>query len=285
MKKLLFWLLAFIITAGTAFFQRMTGPTYPLRKNVSIDGLEFRLRLPRSALTTTDLEIKIGVPEPLVGYIEYRRHKTLDAWTTVKLNRFDDKLIGQLPKQPSAGKLLYKVYLLSKYGPILVSGQEPVTVRFRDPVSPWLLVAHVITIFAGMLAATAAGLAALDKRKDPANLVKWALVFIFIGGFVFGPLVQKAAFGVYWSGFPLGKDLTDNKTLVSFILWVAAFLATRKGKSARGLVLAAAVMTLIVYLIPHSLLGSELDYSNLDSSAYLMPRAWINSLALPFTDG
>ena len=40
-----------------------------------------------------------------------------------------------------------------------------------------------------------------------------------------------------------------------------ALIAGRKGKPARGWVLAAAILLLIVFLIPHSLLGSELDYS------------------------
>jgi hypothetical protein len=37
----------------------------------------------------------------------------------------------------------------------------------------------------------------------------------------------------------------------------------RRGKPARGWVLAASILLLVVFLIPHSLLGSELDYSKM----------------------
>jgi hypothetical protein len=118
-------------------------------------------------------------------------------------------------------------------------------------------------MFAGMLFSTAAGLAALDKKRNPRPLVLPAAILLIFGGFVLGPLVQKYAFGVLWSGFPFGMDLTDNKTLISLLFWIAAVVAGRKGKPARALVLTASLVTLLIYLIPHSLLGSQLDYSKM----------------------
>jgi hypothetical protein len=44
--------------------------------------------------------------------------------------------------------------------------------------------------------------------------------------------------------------------------WIAALIAGRKGKPARGWVLAASVITLLINMIPHSLLGSELKYND-----------------------
>jgi hypothetical protein len=75
--------------------------------------------------------------------------------------------------------------------------------------------------------------------------------------------MQKFAFGVAWSGFPLGMDLTDNKTLIAFLFWIAALVAGRKGKAARPFVIAASLVTLLIFLVPHSLFGSELDYSKI----------------------
>jgi hypothetical protein len=40
--------------------------------------------------------------------------------------------------------------------------------------------------------------------------------------------------------------------------------AGRKGRPARLAVLAASVVTLVIYLIPHSLFGSELKYTKAD---------------------
>jgi hypothetical protein len=78
---------------------------------------------------------------------------------------------------------------------------------------------------------------------------------------VFGPLVQKAAFGKYWTGVPLGHDLTDNKMLVAVLAWASALTASIAGwESAPVIRLAASGISLVAFLIPHSLFGSELRY-------------------------
>jgi hypothetical protein len=42
--------------------------------------------------------------------------------------------------------------------------------------------------------------------------------------------------------------------------WVVALVAGRRGRPARGWTLAASILMLVIFLIPHSLLGSELKY-------------------------
>jgi hypothetical protein len=262
MKNPQFWLLAVLITLASAFYQRMTGPTHPLRAKAVIAGSTLRFDLPRSGESTADEVIEIPVPAPAEAYLEYQRYKTDEPWVREPFVRRDKELVGSLPKQPAAGKLAYRISIVSEGREIPVTGNEPVVIRFKDPVPLWLLIVHVIGMFSGMLASTAAGLAALDRKRNPRRFALWALGLIFVGGFILGPLVQKFAFGVFWSGFPFGMDLTDTKTLLTFVLWVAAVIAGRKGKPARGAVLAASIVTLVVYLIPHSLLGSELKYTN-----------------------
>jgi hypothetical protein len=264
MKKSLFWLLAILITLTSAVYQRMTGPTHPLRGKATVDGSLVRYRLPRSADSTGNLKVALPFSAPAEGYLEYKRYKTDDPWVREPLVRQEAELVGFLPKQPAAGKLLYRVHLVSGGKDILLGGEAPVVVRFKDHVPIGLLIIHIIVMFAGMLAATAAGLAALDKNKNPRRFVLWAAALIFVGGFILGPLVQKYAFGVLWSGVPFGMDLTDNKTLITFLIWVVALIAGRKGKPARAVVLIASVVTLVVYLIPHSLFGSELKYTKMN---------------------
>jgi hypothetical protein len=263
MKKPLFWFLAVTITLGSAVYQRMTGPTYPLRGKAVLAGTEVKFKLPRGAETVRDAEVRIPAPAPLQGYLEYKRFKTEDAWIRETLAREDGDLVGFLPKQPAAGKIVYKITLTGGDVATPVTGDDPVILRFKDPVPAWVIIPHVLIMFAGMLLSTAAGLAALDKKRNPRRFVLWAVALLFAGGFVLGPLVQKLAFGVAWSGFPLGADLTDNKTLIAFLFWVVAIIAGRKGKPARPFVLAASLVTLLVFLIPHSVLGSEFDYSKM----------------------
>ncbi len=263
MKRSLFWALAVLITIGSAFFQRVTGPSYPLRGKVEIGGQSVGYKLPRSADTTARPEIRLTVVEPYEGYIEYRRVNSDDAWLVAPLQRQGAELKGPLPVQPSAGKLAYKVFLTGGNRTVGLAGGKEVVLRFKDPVPAGLLIAHILIMFAGMLMAAAAGLAAFDKKRDPRRFVIWTIALLFAGGFILGPLVQKAAFGVYWSGFPVGSDLTDTKAFVSFLFWIAAWAAGRKGRPARVMTAAAAVVTLFAYLIPHSMFGSELHYTGL----------------------
>ena len=263
MKKFLFWFLAVVITLGSAVYQQITGPTHPRRGKVVVEGTEIKYRLPRSAETVRDAEVAVPAPAPLEGYLDYKRYKTEDSWTRVPLVREGENLVGRLPKQPAAGKLAYQVSLTAGYVATAITGEDPVVIRFKDPVPAWLIYPHVLVMFAGMLLSTAAGLAAIDKKRNPRRFVLWTVALLFAGGFILGPLMQKFAFGVAWTGFPLGMDLTDNKTLFAFLFWIAALVAGRKGKTARPLVLAASLVTLVIYLIPHSLMGSELDYSKM----------------------
>ena len=71
--------------------------------------------------------------------------------------------------------------------------------------------------------------------------------------------MQLYAFGELWTGIPFGKDFTDNKTLIALIFWIIAFVANRKKQRPAWIIIAAIVM-LLVYLIPHSMGGSEFNY-------------------------
>jgi hypothetical protein len=263
MKRFLFWTLAVIITAASAAYQRVTGPTYPMNGKALVGSETVRFRLPRSAENIRDCEIAVKVMNPgLTGYVSHKRFKTEDPWTKVEFERKGDTLVAGLPKQPAAGKLAYEVFLGTGNQQTSIAGQDPVIIRFKGPVPAAVIILHVIVVFLSMLFATMAGILALDKKSHPGRYVILAAALFFVGGFILGPIVQKLAFGVYWSGIPFGTDLTDNKALLSMFAWIAALIAGRRGRPARGWVLAASVITLIINMIPHSLLGSEFKYND-----------------------
>ena len=267
MKKIGFWVLALLITVSSAVYQRFTGPTYSLRGTSAIEDTQIKFRLPRSAETGKDHEFELRILNPDIGgYIIYRRYKTADEWTRMPLIRKEDILGGRLPHQPPAGKLEYKVVLESDDGHLSLSGAHPIVIRFKGVVPTAVLIPHIIIMFLAMLFSTRAGLESLDRKSNPRKYALWAAGLLFVGGMIFGPLVQKFAFGTLWTGFPLGYDLTDNKTLIAMIGWIVAIIAGWRGKPARGWVLGAAILTLVIFLIPHSLLGSELDYSQMNAS-------------------
>jgi uncharacterized BrkB/YihY/UPF0761 family membrane protein len=89
------------------------------------------------------------------------------------------------------------------------------------------------------------------------------MALLVVGGLVLGPIVQKYAFDAYWTGWPFGTDLTDNKTAAAFLSWLIVWRYVGRSKQPWKWVLGAAVVTLAVFLIPHSMFGSQLDYSKL----------------------
>jgi hypothetical protein len=261
MKKNLLWLLAFIITVASAVYQRRTGPTYPVEREVTLAGIPLRFSLPRSADTGEDAGVSVSVPNPEVtGRLLYKRYKTEDAWSELPMTRQAGGLVGYLPQQPESGKLAYRVILSARGQDVPLSGDEAIVLRFKGHVPLPILLGHVLVMFAAMLLSTRAGLAALDRKADPRVYRNWTVVLLFLGGFVFGPLVQKLAFGTWWTGVPNGWDLTDNKTLIALVFWIIALVAGRGGRRARAWTVAAAALMLVVFMIPHSLFGSELRY-------------------------
>ena len=257
------WILAIVITVGSAVYQRLTGPTHPVRGKVNLAGQRISFRLLRNEIVDKDLAIVLEVPDTTItGHVKYRRYRSRDDWSNIPFQREGDQLKGSLPHQPAAGKLIYFVTLDKGEATISLTGDKPVIIRYRGDVPAWILWPHVLIMFIAMLLSNRAGLEALDSQGRPYRYMIWTIVLFIAGGFILGPLMQKYAFGVYWTGFPLGTDLTDNKTLFAMVGWILAWFMNRRGREGRGWIVLAAVLMLAIYLIPHSLLGSELDYTN-----------------------
>ena len=87
-------------------------------------------------------------------------------------------------------------------------------------------------------------------------------MILAIGGLILGPLLQKYAFGVFWAGWPLGEDLTDNKLAVAVLVWALAVWRLRRGAAGRWWAVAAMVVTFVIFMIPHSRHGSTLNYES-----------------------
>jgi len=265
------WTLAVTITLAVAVYQRMTGPTYPLRGKVNFENVEIKYKLLRSHGGKTDQPVELTLPDTSVSaFLFYKRFKTTDEFTRLKMIRNAGTLVSALPNQPPAGKLQYKVILSFNEQEVSLAGDEPVIIRYKGGVPLGILIPHVIFMFLAMFISTRAGIEALDPKGSPRKYALWTTALLFAGGLIFGPLVQKFAFGEFWTGFPFGYDLTDNKTLIAFIGWIAAIVAGRGGKPARWWVLGASIVLMAIYLIPHSVMGSELDYSKMNEHVELI---------------
>jgi len=261
LKSGLLWLFAFLFTAGLAIYQRKTGPTYPVNGNVIVENQHIHYKLIRTADVGKDAEVRIVVADTNIkGEMLFRRFKSYDRWATKPLERHGDTLIAYVPMQPAAGKVMYQVSLVKGDQRFLLN-DHPAIIRYKGVVPGGILWPHILTIFLAMLFSTRTGLEVIFKGKSTFTYTWVTVVMLILGGLIFGPLVQKYAFDAYWTGWPFGYDLTDNKSLIAFIFWMIALIVLIKKRENKIWPIIAAIMLLIVFLIPHSILGSEVDFT------------------------
>ena len=279
MKKFLYWFLAIVITLGAAYYQRKTGPTYPRMLKAEVNGKECNLKLVRSISLDQRPEVKLAITDTSVrAKLFYRHFRSNEDFQSVDftfrvypvnspfMNKvfkiYEEKgYFADVPKQPAAGKLEYYFEITDSKGTKSFVKESPIVIRFKGSVPGYILGPHILVMFLAMLFSTLAGLMTIGKFSSYRRYANWTLALLIIGGMCLGSIVQFFAFGKFWTGIPFGWDLTDNKTLIALVFWILAVWMNRK-KERPVYVALAAIVLLLVYSIPHSLFGSQLDYQS-----------------------
>lgn len=273
-KKIVLWVLAAFLAIASMIYQRSTGPTYEYKGYLDYNGENHTYELLRSHETTEGAKIELPFFDD-ANYnatLHYKRYRTEDSVTVLDFQLDENnQFIAQLPVQPAAGKMAYFITgnINGEEFNIPEKGEDSIVLRYKDPVSNYLLIPHVVLMIIVILFGMRAGLSALF---DDGTMRKWTVVAftaMTIGGMILGPLVQKSAFGEYWTGFPFGGDFTDNKMLIMWVTWALAlaiigFKEKKKEAVSRVSVIVAAIVMTVVYLIPHSMGGSTLDFDLVD---------------------
>jgi hypothetical protein len=269
-RSLILWVVAVVVTLASAVWQRVTGPTYPMAVEGRVGGHAVEGEFIRSQTIDTAVPVEVTVAEPVTGEIRWRRWPSDDPWRTEPLVREGDALVGTLPGQPfKAAKIEYGVVLRDAGGSEATFGTR---LRFKGAVPTPILVVHVFAMFFGMLFSFRAGLEALVKGPALRRQTVVTLLCLGVGGLLLGPIVQRHAFDAYWTGWPVGEDLTDNKLAVAVAFWAVALWQQRRGRYAWSVV--AAVVTFVIFVIPHSLHGSTHDYETGQHIQAALRRGW-----------
>ena len=233
-KNALLWLLAFLLTLVLAVYQRLSGPTYPLKGKQAVHGTTIQYKFLRSWTSGQALPVSLAAAgEGLLFRLHHTRFPFAadEKWTVIDMKKRNGTVAAEIPGEPAAGKVAYKVEVVAPDGRVLWLPDGPAVVaRFKGEVPVFLLIVHVIFMFTGLLLAFRTGLEALRRDGRWQKLVLWTLAVTFFGGLILGPLVQKYAFGAFWTGFPLGRDLTDSKTLFAVLFWLAAYFLRKKSR-------------------------------------------------------
>ena len=260
------WIAAVVLTMAAAGWQRRTGPSYPYRTMIVAGGTARPVSLARSNPTSSGARVAVPASAASAGgALHWRRYPTNDSFAVLPLRPEGGELVAALPVQPPAGKVEYYLELQSAGEPIRVPANagEVVILRYHGPVPAIVLIPHIVVMFLAMLIGVRAGLAAVFNAPEHRTLALITLVGLTLGGLVLGPITQHYAFGAFWTGVPWGWDLTDNKTLLMWLGWAVAGVAMlRQWRATRWLVVCAMVLMVAVYVVPHSVRGSQLDYSS-----------------------
>ena len=267
------WIAALALTVVAAGWQRRSGPSYPYRAEVAVGGAAMAVSLPRSNPTTSSARVAVPAPRACVGGTLYWRCFRSDGpFAALPLRPEGGELAAALPDLPPAGKVEYFVELTDGAEPVRIPPKagETVILRYLGPVPAVVLIPHIAVMFVAMLVGVRAGLAAAFNAPERRTLAVITLAALTLGGLILGPITQKYAFGAFWTGVPFGWDLTDNKTLLMWMGWAVAGVAVvRRWRAARWLVVLATVLMVAVYLVPHSVRGSELDCTRLPPATRL----------------
>ena len=272
-NSFLLWTLTVIITVSAMFYQRMTGPTYPKKVTVTLDGKEYNFGLLRSNEIGTPCDINLEIEDPDVeATIFFKRFKVDEPWEEVKMKRKTshkkaffgegdeiEVLFATLPEQPSAGKVTYHIDLRKGEQKASIAAEDPVVLRFKGFVPRSVLIPHVLLMIIALFIGTRAGVEAIFGGDKTFKFVRLTLIAFGIGGLILGPIVQKYAFGELWTGWPFGSDWTDNKTLFAWLFWVIAFFVLLKKPKNKIWPIIAMLVLFAMYMIPHSMGGSELN--------------------------
>lgn len=138
-------------------------------------------------------------------------------------------------------------------------------VTFRGDTRLPALIAHIVLTFGALFLLTHALyyalriLGGLALKKEEGRCISNVLagwIAFAVSTIPLGIYISISTLGEGWSGWPVGHDITDTKSLVLVIFWgIPAVLYWSRRTSKRALswlVVAGAVLTALVYLIPHS---------------------------------
>jgi hypothetical protein len=212
-------------------------------------------RIGKGEFQAVDMNLKEGESNLFVASIP-NHEKGTRAWYYIEAQKQigDRKFIVSLPNKDSPNF-------------------KPILLKFQGHVPPYIIVSHVLCIFSAIFFSVFALFSAIDLKRGKSTLkksVSFSLItffLLFVGFFPLGWALNYYTFGVLWEAFPFGSDVTDNKGQIAFLSWLVILflvkgtilgknpsknLVSEKGYSTA--VIISFVITVAMYLIPHSLI-------------------------------
>ncbi len=264
------YVIAMLLTVVLLGFARQTSTRHPEQFEVKANGITFAHKTVTESFGEPPV-IKLGASatntvRALVSYSEIRGgpYKKMEMAVT------EYGYITDLPALEKGHKWFYHIEAMQDNMKIMqIPPESDQFIKFKGHVSRAVLIPHILFMFAVIFFGILAVFTAIDYGRGKGNLSRSVLFLLltlisaFLGGFLFGPMVTYQAFGEGWGGWPFGHDWTDTKTEILFLFWLVTFIMAWGGlkgdkisvspRAYSALVLASFVVTLITFLIPHSI--------------------------------
>jgi len=99
------------------------------------------------------------------------------------------------------------------------------SLRFEDESSVLSHAAHILAMFLQILFLVLVLLTSMENLYDYDSNNRfgkqclWLTIFLFVGFFPLGILLEYQTNGNLWSGIPLGRDITQSAALIMFLYW------------------------------------------------------------------
>lgn len=262
--------IALILTIGLLAIARRTSTRHSAEHFIQTGDIKASHRTITEAFNAEPALDVVVAPTSGLSAIAYYSTTKGGPYKADTLAMTNEGFSGVLPVLEKGKKWFYHIDLL-KNGSIV--GKFPARgdqfIKFKGHVPVYILVPHIFCMFATVFLGLMTVFTAFDVVKGKGEIRKsvnyllWTTVFVFIGGFPLGYLVAYIAFGQGWSGIPIGWDITDNKTVILFLAWLITLILARKGikeakiaisnKTYFALTIASLVVSIIIFMIPHSI--------------------------------
>lgn len=279
-----FWriLVTFIFTLLLLSFARKTTIVQSVHKTVEKDGIVMvHDTVPKKAG-----EGDAVIPVKVIGAKEVRLFYKIEKGEFLPVDMTpkeggNDVFVASIPYHKKGTQARYYIEAQKQSGDKQISVSlpdknspnfRPILLKFEGNVPPYIIVSHVFCNFAGIFFSVLAIFSTVDLMRGKSTLKKSVLfslltfIFLFTGFLLVGSALNSFAFGVMWEAFPFGSDITDNKSQIILLFWVVTLFLVKgtifgkdpsknlvSEKTYSTMVIISFVVTVIMYLIPHSI--------------------------------
>ena len=256
MKGLL-WILALLITCSAAYYQRISSPTYPSLVVIPVEMQKYPVTFIHSHTGKSDCPIILQIGDIAVkGELSYRKYPSQSEMTKLEMKREGDKLVASIPNQSSGVKIEYQVELSKNGAQLKYSSLKPTILLFEGEIPKFPFFMNLAVLGLAMLLSSWTGLLALFGFGSSRFFSMLTFIGFVVGGFVIAPIVHKYAVNDWWTGFPIGYSLNNNKFFLASLVWLVVVVTIQR-KYNKIISVMAAILTLVIFLIPSTFVENE----------------------------